>query len=100
MPLMLMSRRVGFGLRISSGKRRLITDADIGRFCHQTEFLLGAGRQLASGPRTFRYAVILQLTLGLMIAASRVAVNHDGKGGSTPGPLVWDQGGPLKVRET
>ena len=35
-----------------------------------------------------------------MIAISRVAVNHDGKWGSAPDPLVWDQGSRRKVRET
>ena len=35
-----------------------------------------------------------------MIAVSGVAVNHDGKGGSASDPLVWDQGGPRKVRKT
>ena len=35
-----------------------------------------------------------------MIAVSGVAVNHDGKGGSAPDPLVWDQGGSKKVRRT
>ena len=35
-----------------------------------------------------------------MIAVSRVAVNHDGKGGFAPDPLVWDHGGRRKVRRT
>ena len=35
-----------------------------------------------------------------MIVVSRVAVNHDGKGGSARDPLVWDQGAPWKVRKT
>ena len=33
-----------------------------------------------------------------MIAVSRVAVNHDGRGGSAPDPLVRDQGRRLKQR--
>ena len=33
-----------------------------------------------------------------MVAVSRVAVNHDGRGGSAPDPLVWDQGGRQKQR--
>ena len=35
-----------------------------------------------------------------VIAVSQVAVNHDGKGGSAPDPLVWDQGAPGKARKT
>ena len=27
-----------------------------------------------------------------MIAVARVSVNHDGKGGTAPDPLVWDPG--------
>ena len=30
----------------------------------------------------------------------RVTVNHDGRGGTAPDPLVWDQGGTRKVRRT
>ena len=33
-----------------------------------------------------------------MIAIARVSVNHDGKGGTAPDPLVWDQGSKPKVR--
>ena len=29
----------------------------------------------------------------------RVSVNHDGKGGTAPHPLVWDQGSKSKVRK-
>ena len=32
-----------------------------------------------------------------MIAIARVSVNHDGKGGNAPHPLVWDQGSRPKV---
>ena len=32
-----------------------------------------------------------------MIAVARVSVNHDGKGGTAPDPLVWDQGSKPKV---
>ena len=49
--------------------------------------------------RTFWYPVILQVHR-FMIAVSRIAFNHDGKGGSAPDPLAWDQGGPRKVRKT
>ena len=34
-----------------------------------------------------------------MIAIARVSVNHDGKGGTAPDPLVWDQGSKPKVRK-
>ena len=34
-----------------------------------------------------------------MIAMARVSVNHDGKGGTAPDPLVWDQGSKPKVRK-
>ena len=34
-----------------------------------------------------------------MIAIARVSVNHDGKGGTAPHPLVWDQGSKPKVRK-
>ena len=42
---------------------------------------------------------ILQLR-GYMVAVSRVAVNHDGRGGSAPDPLVWDHGSKRKQRKT
>ena len=34
-----------------------------------------------------------------MIVVARVSVNHDGKGGTAPDPLVWDQGSKPKVRK-
>ena len=34
-----------------------------------------------------------------MIAVAGVSVNHDGRGGTAPDPLVWDQGGPEKARK-
>ena len=34
-----------------------------------------------------------------MIATARVSVNHDGRGGTAPDPLVWDQGSKPKVRK-
>ena len=34
-----------------------------------------------------------------MIAIAQVSVNHDGKGGTAPDPLVWDQGSRAKVRK-
>ena len=35
-----------------------------------------------------------------MIAVTRVTVNHDGRGGTVPDPLVWDQGGWKTTRRT
>ena len=43
---------------------------------------------------------IVQQLHRFMTAVSRVAVDHDGKGGSAADPLVWDQGGRRKVRRT
>ena len=34
-----------------------------------------------------------------MIAVAPVSVNHDGKGGTAPDPLVLDQGSKPKVRK-
>ena len=34
-----------------------------------------------------------------MIAIAWVSVNHDGRGGIAPDPLVWDQGSKPKVRK-
>ena len=34
-----------------------------------------------------------------MIAIARVSVNHDGRRGTAPDPLVWDQGSRPKVRK-
>ena len=34
-----------------------------------------------------------------MIAVAMVSVNHDGKGGTAPGPLVWDQQSRPKIRK-
>ena len=76
---------------------KVTTAADIGRR-HQTELLTDARRSLFQA-RTLWYLVIQQLHR-FMIAVSRVAVNHDGRGSSAPDPLVWDQGGPRKVRKT
>ena len=35
-----------------------------------------------------------------MVAVSRVAINHEGRSGSAPVPLVWDQGSKRKQRKT
>ena len=45
--------------------------------------------------RSHWYPMMLQLHR-FMIAVARVTVNHDGRGGTAPDPLVWDQGGQKK----
>ena len=68
------------------GRVRLLEDqvgnteaADLGRR-HQTEVLIDSWRRLLK-------------------AVARVTVNHDGRGGTAPDPLVWDQGGRPKARK-
>ena len=70
--------------------------ADLGRR-HQTEVLIDARRRLLQA-RSYWYPVITDLHR-FMIAIARVSVNHDGKGGTAPHPLVWDQGSKPKVRK-
>ena len=65
------------------------TAADLGRR-HQPELLIDARRKLLQ-VRSYWYPI--------MIAIARVSVNHDGKGGTAPDPLVWDQGSKLEVRK-
>ena len=66
--------------------------ADLGRR-HQSEILINARR-------CFRLVVLVMTDLHrFMIAIARVSVNHDGKGGTAPDPLVWDQGSRPKVRK-
>ena len=48
--------------------------------------------------RSHWYPVMLDLHR-FMIAVARVSVNHDGKGGTAPDPLVWDQGRRPKIRK-
>ena len=55
------------------------------------------GRALLNA-RAHWYPIMLQLHR-FMIAISRVAVNHDWRGGSAPDPLVWDQESKRKQRE-
>ena len=71
--------------------------ADLGRR-HQSELLMDA-RRILFKVRNHWYRIMLQLHR-FMIAVARVAVNHDGKGGSATDPLVWDQGGRKKMRRT
>ena len=63
---------------------------------HQSELLIDARRVLLNA-RNHWYPIMLHLHR-FMIAVSRVAVNHGGRGGSAPDPLVLDQGGRLKQR--
>ena len=70
--------------------------ADLGRR-HQSEDLIDARRRLL-GARSRWYHIMTDLHR-FMIAIARVSVNHDGKGGTAPDPLVWDQGSRPKVRK-
>ena len=70
--------------------------ADLGRR-HQTEVLINARRRLLQA-RSYWYPIMTDLHR-FMIAIARVSVNHDGKGGTAPDPLVWDQGSKPKVRK-
>ena len=70
--------------------------ADLGRR-HQTEALIDARRRLLQA-RGYWYPVITDLHR-FMIAIARVSVNHDGRGGTAPDPLVWDKGSRPKVRK-
>ena len=70
--------------------------ADLGRR-HQTENLIDARRRLLQA-RGYWYPVVADLHR-FMIAIARISVNHDGKGGTAPDPLVWDQGSKPKARK-
>ena len=71
--------------------------AELGRR-HQSEVLIVARCRLVKA-RSHWYPIMLDLHR-FMIAVARVSVNHDGKGGTAPDPLVWVQGaGRPKVRK-
>ena len=72
------------------------TAADLGRR-HQTEVLINARRRLLQA-RSYWYPIMADLHR-FMVAIARVSVNHDGRGGTAPDPLVWDQGSKPKVRK-
>ena len=72
------------------------TAADLGRR-HQSEILIDARRRLLKA-RSHWYPIMLDLHR-FMIAVAMVSVNHDGRGGAAPDPLVWDQGSKPKVRK-
>ena len=57
---------------------------------HQPESVMD-GRRILRQVRTHWYPVAQQLHL-FMIAVSRVSVNQDGRRGTAPDPLIWDQG--------
>ena len=69
--------------------------ADVGRR-HQFDMLKDAMRKLLK-VRNHWYTIMLQLHR-FMIAVARVTVNHDGRGGTAPDPLVYDQGGQRITR--
>ena len=90
---------------VQQGRARLVdrqgnaeadTAADLGRR-HQSEALLDARRRLLLA-RSHWYPIMSDLHR-FMIAVARVSVNHDGKGGTAPDPLVWDQGSRPKARK-
>ena len=68
--------------------------ADLGRR-HQSEILIDARRKLLQA-RSHWYPFMLDLHR-FIIAVARVSVNHEGKGGTAPNPLVWDHGNRPKV---
>ena len=65
------------------------TATDSGRR-HLSEVLVDSRRILLK-VRCHWYPIMLDLHR-FMITIARVSVNHDGKGGTAPDPLVWDQG--------
>ena len=78
------------------GNTEADTTADLGRR-HQSEVLIDAWRRLLQA-RSYWYPIMLDLHR-FMIGVARVTVNHDGKGGTAPDPLVWDQESRPEVRE-
>ena len=67
--------------------------ADLGRR-RQSEVLIDARRRLLKA-RSLWYPIMLVLHR-FMVAVAWVAVNHDGRGGTAPDPLVWKQEGRPK----
>ena len=90
---------------VQQGRVRLIdqqgndeadTAADSGRR-HQSEVLVDARRRLLKA--LSHWFPIMLAWHRFMIAVARVSVNHDGRGGTAPDPLVWGQGSRPKVRK-
>ena len=73
----------------------LIAAADLRRL-RQQDAVITARRDLLR-VRRFWYSIILDLHT-LMVAISRIEVNHDGFGGTAPDAMVWDKGGVAKTR--
>ena len=78
------------------GNAEADTAADLGRR-HQSEVLIDARRRLFKA-RSPCYPIMLDLHR-FVIAIARVSVNHDGRSGTAPDPLVWDQGSRPKARK-
>ena len=76
------------------GKAAADAAADLGRR-RQSEVLIDARRRLLKA-RSHLYPIMLDLHR-FMIAVARISVNHDGKGGTAPDPLVLDQGSRPKA---
>ena len=90
------------GVDVQQGRVRLLDKqgnveadhaADLGRR-HQSEVLIDVRRRLL-GARSHRYPIMTDLHR-FMIAIAPVSVNHDGKGGTAPDPLVWGGGAGLR----
>ena len=64
---------------------------------HHHQILINA-RHILLQARSYWYPIMTDLHR-FIIAIARVSVNHDGKGGTAPDPLVWDQGSRPKVRK-
>ena len=75
------------------GNSEADTAADLGRR-HQSEVLINARRRLLQA-RSHWYPIMLDLHR-FTIALAGVSVNYDGRGGTAPDPLVWDQGTGLR----
>ena len=80
------------------GNAEADTVADLG-MRHQPELVMGVSQGALLNARDHWYPIVQQLHR-FMIAVPRVAVNHDGRCGSAPDPLVWDQKSKRKQRET
>ena len=59
--------------------------------------LIDARRRLLKA-RSYWFPIMLHLHR-FMIAVAGVTVNHDGRSGTAPDPLVWDKGGRPKARK-
>ena len=58
---------------------------------------IGEARRSLLSARDLWYSIVLKLHR-FMVPVSRVSVNHDGRGGTAPDALVWDQGSIPKRR--